>query len=103
MKISLFCIFLSTDKKTKNIYILKKRTKTKDGSRKASQCGGIKIDKRGDSNYHVWKEKIYLILTYREIDETIAQENPSEKGTIDHKAGVQGDKTSPCNIRPFTV
>ena len=33
--------------------------------------GGFKIDKLTASNYHTWKQKIELVLAFRELNEVV--------------------------------
>jgi hypothetical protein len=33
--------------------------------------GGFKIEKLTASNYHTWKQKIELVLAFRELDEVV--------------------------------
>lgn len=30
--------------------------------------GSFKIEKLGESNFHVWKQKVELVLSFRELD-----------------------------------
>ena len=39
-----------------------------------SSSGMFKIEKLSDSNFHVWKQKVQLILSFRELDDHIADE-----------------------------
>lgn len=50
---------------------------------KPGQSGAFKIDKRTDSNFHIWKQKADIILTYSEVHEGMDQQNTQEKGTTD--------------------
>ena len=52
----------------------------------------VKIEKLTDENFHVWRQKIDLLLTYREGDHVISTRNPYEMGTSDYKTWVQHDK-----------
>lgn len=38
--------------------------------------GGFKIEKLGDSNFHVWKQKVELVLAFRELDDVVTDERP---------------------------
>lgn len=38
--------------------------------------GGFKIEKLGERNFHVWKQKIKLILSFRELEDVIADQEP---------------------------
>lgn len=38
--------------------------------------GGFKIEKLGDNNFHVWKQKVELVLAFRELDDVITDEGP---------------------------
>lgn len=58
----------------------------------SEKFGSIKIDKLTDSNFHIWKQKIDLILTYREVDEVASQDNPHKSGTPEFKKWTQLDK-----------
>lgn len=56
---------------------------------------GIAIDKLCESNFHVWKQKINFILTYREVDHVISLPNTHREGTTEH--------ISPRNCRTVTI
>ena len=38
--------------------------------------GGLKIEKLGENNFHVWKQKVELVLAFRELDDHITEEDP---------------------------
>ena len=40
--------------------------------------GGFKIEKLGDSNFHVWKQKVELVLAFRELDDLITEQTPPD-------------------------
>lgn len=65
------------------------QNKTKYETGKARLAGAIKIDKLSDSNFHIWKQIIDAILTYREVEKVIHQQSNHEKGTMDQNAWVQ--------------
>jgi hypothetical protein len=33
--------------------------------------GGFKINKLNDNNYHTWKQKIELLLAFRDLDQVV--------------------------------
>ena len=35
--------------------------------------GGFKIEKLGDDNFHVWKQKVELVLAFRELEDHITE------------------------------
>jgi hypothetical protein len=43
--------------------------------------GGLKIDKLNISNYHTWKQKIELLLAFRDLDDVVFGDPPSDTGT----------------------
>lgn len=55
---------------------------------------GIKIDKLNRSNYHIWKQKIELILAHREVDDVVDELNPFSptKDPVEYKKWEQRDK-----------
>jgi gag-polypeptide of LTR copia-type len=48
--------------------------------------GGFKIDKLNDKNYHTWKQKIELLLAFRDLDEVVFGDPPPDMAT-DEEAG----------------
>ena len=44
---------------------------------------GVGIEKLTELNYHVWKQKIDLVLTYREVDDVISCKNTLATDTDD--------------------
>lgn len=38
--------------------------------------GGMKIEKLTDSNYHAWKQKIFLVFTSKDLDMVIEEKVP---------------------------
>jgi hypothetical protein len=40
--------------------------------------GGFKIDKLYDNNYHTWKQKIKLLLAFRDLDEVVFEDPPAD-------------------------
>ena len=38
--------------------------------------GGFKIEKLGDNNFHVWKQKVELVLAFRELEDFITEQTP---------------------------
>jgi hypothetical protein len=39
---------------------------------------GFKIDKLSDNNYHTWKQKIELLLAFRDLDEVEFEDPPAD-------------------------
>lgn len=76
-----------------------KPNKTKYGTGKAGNARATKIDEFTDSNFLIWKQKIDLIFTQREVDEVIDQQSPHKKRTIDHEAWVLGHKQARTIIK----
>lgn len=54
--------------------------------------GGIKIEMLNKTNYYVWKQKLKLLLTYREADEVAEKGNPHAKESEEHIEWNQRDK-----------
>ena len=42
------------------------------------QLGSFKVVKLNDDNFHVWKQRIELVLAYRELDDHITDDPPHE-------------------------
>jgi hypothetical protein len=40
--------------------------------------GGFKIDKLIDNNYHTWKQKIELLMAFRDLDEVVFEDPPAD-------------------------
>lgn len=51
-------------------------------------AGTVKSDKLTDSSFHIWKQKMNFIITYREVAKVIDWQNRYEKETIDRKNWV---------------
>ena len=41
------------------------------------QLGSFKVVKLSDDNYHTWKQRIELVLAYRELDDLITDDPPA--------------------------
>jgi gag-polypeptide of LTR copia-type len=48
--------------------------------------GGFKIDKLNDKNYHTWKQKIELLLPFRDLDEVVFGDPPPDMATDEEVA-----------------
>lgn len=59
---------------------------------KLGESRGIAIEKPCDSNFHVWKCKTILILTYREVDDNTSLRNTHKEGTDECVKWIQCDK-----------
>lgn len=62
-----------------------------DTKKLGGSCGTA-IDKLKESNSHVWKQKINLILTYREVDSVRFQPNTFQEGSPEYLQWIQCDK-----------
>lgn len=58
----------------------------------------MKIEKLTESNYHVWKQKIELVLTYRDVDLVVTEENFHEEGSPEYEKWVRADKLAQAII-----
>lgn len=54
----------------------------------------VKIEKLDESNFHIWKQKIDLILAYREVDHVVSETNPHVDGSPEHSKWKQSDKVA---------
>lgn len=45
--------------------------------------GGFKVEKLGDENFHIWRQKVELLLAFRELDDFISEEHiPTDPETL---------------------
>lgn len=59
---------------------------------KLGRSRGIAVDKLCEPNFHVRKQKINPILTYRKVDHVISPPNTHREGTVEHMKRIQCDK-----------
>lgn len=52
------------------------------------------MEKLTEHNFHVWKQKIDLIIAYREVDHVVSERNPYDEGSSEHKRWVRSDKVA---------
>lgn len=50
------------------------------------------IEKLSDYNYHILKQKIELVLAYREVDIAVFQENLFQRDSVEYTKWMQCDK-----------
>lgn len=56
---------------------------------KLSGGRGIAIEKQTESNSFVWKQKMNLILTYREVNHTVFSQNEYREKSPEYSEWVQ--------------
>lgn len=66
-------------------------------SDKFGPSGALQIEKIFDYNYHVWKQRIELVLAYREVDDAIFKENAFQRDRPEFAKWNQSDKMA-CAI-----
>lgn len=54
----------------------------------------VKVEKLTEHNFYVWKQKVELILAYREVDHVVSERNPHDEGSGEYKEWVQSDKVA---------
>lgn len=42
---------------------------------------GIKVEKLNENNFHIWKQKINLVLMYRDVDHVVKTQDVPEQGS----------------------
>jgi hypothetical protein len=47
-------------------------------TRQLQSSGGCKVDKLNDNNYHTWKQKIELLLAFRDLDDVVFEAPPAD-------------------------
>ena len=58
----------------------------------------IKIDKLNNSNFHVWKVKIRMVLCIRELDQFIDEESPPTESNTKYPELIRKDKKAHAYI-----
>lgn len=61
-------------------------------SKRLGKFSAIRIDILTESNFHVCKPKINLVLRYREIDDVVEDKSTPDVGRFEYKAWVQRDE-----------
>lgn len=54
--------------------------------------GTLRVEKLPDVNYHIWEQKIELILPSREVGIAVAQENMFQRDAVANTKWMQCDK-----------
>jgi hypothetical protein len=65
--------------------------------------GGFKIYKLTASNYHTWKQKIELVLAFRELDEVVFNAPSPSSGKRMQRPRPSSDSLSAMNIWNMSV
>ena len=53
--------------------------------------GMFKIEKLSESNFHVWKQKVELVLAFRELDDHISDSVSAPQTDPEHAVWVKAD------------
>lgn len=55
---------------------------------------GIKVEKLNENNFHIWKQKINLVLMYRDVDHVVKTQDVPEQGSEEFHKWNQCDRTA---------
>ncbi len=63
-----------------------------------TESSSIKIEKLYDSNFHIWKVKIKMVLSLRELDNLLDENNPPNPDHASYAAWIVKDKKARAPI-----
>ena len=58
----------------------------------------IRVEKLNEHNFHAWKQKIQLLLAFKELDELIEDDPPRDTTSAEHAAWRRRDKKAQACI-----